>query len=112
MAHDLPNLDPNAERNDTLIPEYWNAGESLQDLILSHGYESETVEGIAVDFHDFCQAVDVIRDELVPACLVPGLQKQEFLVKLRELKAEIIHLEWHARSAVEFLEAAEASLEG
>ena len=112
MAHDLPEFDPNAERNDTMVPEYWDAGESLQDAILRHGYVSESVEGLAVDFHDLCQAVDVIRDELVPECLAAADHKEQFLVKLKLLKAEIIHLEWHARSAVEFLQAAEASLEG
>ena len=112
MPHVLPDLDPNAERNDTMVPEYWDAGESLQDAIVGHGHVSKSVEGIAVDFHDLCQAVDVIRDELVPNCLAVADDKAEFLLKLKLLKAEIIHLEWHTQTAVEFLQAAEASLEG
>ncbi len=110
MPHTLPVADPNLERNDTMVPEYWDAGDSLQDAIMHHGFKSETVEGIAVDFHDMCQAVDVIRDELVPACLSGGLTKEEFLTRLGSLRLEILHLEWHANAAVEFIQSAEAAL--
>lgn len=110
MAHQLPITDPNLERNDTMVPEYWESGESLQDAIRSQGYQSETVEGIAVDLHDLCQAVDRIRDELVANCLT-GQTKAEFFQALVRLKDELVHVEWHANSAVEFLQTAAAALE-
>ena len=45
-------LDPNKDRNDPMVPEYWLLGEDLQDRIRGAGYDSPTVEGIAVDIHD------------------------------------------------------------
>ncbi|HTQ11716.1 MAG TPA: hypothetical protein VMI31_16770, partial [Fimbriimonadaceae bacterium] len=59
--------DPNEGSTDPMVPEHWKLGEDLQDRIRDAGYESETVEGIAVDVHDLLQACDRIRDEIVPS---------------------------------------------
>jgi hypothetical protein len=100
--------DPNKERNDPMVPEYWLLGEDVQDRIRAAGYESPEVEGIAVDLHDLLQAADRIREELGPEILAsePAALK-EALARLAE---ELDHIRWHCDSATRFLEAAAAAV--
>jgi hypothetical protein len=88
--------DPNKERNDTMVPEYWNLGEDFQDQAIAAGYESESVEGIAVDIHDILQAADVIR-----AALESDAPHEE---KTRTLLFELNHIRWHCEAATAFLQ--------
>ncbi|MEZ0327144.1 MAG: hypothetical protein ACAH95_14690 [Fimbriimonas sp.] len=94
--------DPNKDRNDTIVPEYWTLGEDFQDSIRRAGYESETVEGIAVDIHDILQAADVIR------ATVEG--EGELKDKVELLIFELDHIRWHCDAAIEHLTAAKAKM--
>lgn len=96
--------DPNKERNDPMVPDYWLMGEDVQDKIRLAGYESETVEGIAVDLHDLLQAADRIREELAPAIL--AAEPAELKATLAALREEIDHIRWHCDAAEAYLDAA------
>jgi uroporphyrinogen-III decarboxylase len=96
--------DPNKERNDPMVPEYWLLGEDVQDKVRLAGYEAETVEGIAVDIHDLLQAAETIQNELAPAIL--AADPAAIKAKLRALAEEFEHIRWHCDAALEYLEAA------
>jgi uroporphyrinogen-III synthase len=103
--------DPNKERNDPMVAEYWQLGEDLQDSIRRAGYEADAVEGIAVDVHDLLQAAERIQNELGPRLLQAGEGDREALREcLRELAFEFDHIRWHCDAATEYLEAAERQL--
>jgi hypothetical protein len=91
-----------------MVPEHWQLGEDVQDTIRRAGYESETVEGIAVDLHDLLQAADRIRVELAPVIL--AAQGEELARLVGELKFELEHIRWHCESAERYLSAASAVL--
>ncbi len=90
--------DPNKDRNDSIEPGYWSLGEDFQEAIQKAGYESESVEGIAVDLHDLLQAADLIRST------VEGEGSLES--KMETLLFELDHIRWHCDAAIEHLEAA------
>src|SRR5437763_1903558 len=90
--------DPNEGSTDPMVPEHWQLGEALQDKVRAAGYDSETVEGIAVDIHDLLQSADRIRDELVPAILAHD-NVAALAADLKNLQAEIAHLHWHTQAA-------------
>ena len=92
-----------------MVPEYWRLGEDLQDRIRDAGYESETVEGIAVDIHDLLQASDRIRDEILPTALA-GTDK-ELAGHIKRLQFEIAHIGWHVEAAEAHLRQALTVLE-
>ncbi len=95
-------LDPNKDRNDSIVPEYWNLGEDFQDEIRRAGYESESVEGIAVDLHDLLQASDLVRSTVEsPADLSS---------KIDVLLFELDHIRWHCEAALEHLRNAAGAL--
>lgn len=96
--------DPNEGSTDPMVQEYWLLGDDVQDKIRAAGYESETVEGIAVDIHDLLQAADRIRDELAPAILTADIVALAGAIE--ELKKELAHIRWHAEDGVEFLDKA------
>lgn len=100
--------DPNKERNDPMVPEYWELGESVQDRILASGYESPEVEGIAVDIHDVLQAADRIREELGPKILASTPDQLD--KALQELVDELNHIRWHCEAGTEFLKSAREAL--
>jgi hypothetical protein len=100
--------DPNEGRNDPMVAEHWQLGEDVQDKIRSAGYESETVEGIAVDLHDLLQSADRIRDDLAPAIL--NASGSELVGLLHQMAFEFEHIRWHCDSATEYLTAAQAQL--
>jgi hypothetical protein len=94
--------DPNKDRNDTIVPEYWSLGEDFQDQIRAAGYEHETVEGIAVDVHDLLQAADLVRTTLEGEADVKS--------KVAALLTELDHIRWHCDAAIEHLQGAQAAL--
>lgn len=96
--------DPNEGSTDPMVQEYWTLGEDVQDRIRAAGYESESVEGIAVDIHDLLQAADRIKTELAPALLSSQPEAVAEAVKL--LRAEFAHVRWHGTSATLFLDRA------
>lgn len=98
--------DPNEGSTDPMIAEHWRMGEDLQDRIRDAGYESETVEGIAVDIHDLLQACDRIREEIVPGALGGDLAAQ-----LKALQFELAHIRWHTHAAEAHVRRALAVLE-
>jgi hypothetical protein len=102
--------DPNEGRNDPMVAEHWQLGEEVQDKIRAAGYESEGVEGIAVDIHDILQAADRIRDELAPALL--AAEGTALVEVLREIGFELDHIRWHAEAGRRYVEAAESQLSG
>ncbi len=102
--------DPNQERNDTLIPEYWQLGEDLQDAIQAAGYSADEVDPLAVDVHDLLQAADVMR-EAIEARLEAAKADPEALRSLiADLRFEFEHVRWHAQSALNYLDAATDAL--
>ncbi|HEY0867707.1 MAG TPA: hypothetical protein VGE01_10025 [Fimbriimonas sp.] len=104
--------DPNKERNDPMVPEYWQMGEDLQDAIRRTGFEAEAVEGIAVDVHDLLQAAEKIRTMLGPRMLVTNEEERDNLRQvLRELAFEFDHIRWHCDAAVDYLDTAARKLE-
>lgn len=105
--------DPNKDRNDPMMPEYWQLGEDLQDRIRSAGYESPTVEGIAVDVHDLLQSAARIEQNLTPGVLgvYDATDRTQLIEKLKELKYEFSHVGWHCVSAAQYLTAAIHALE-
>jgi len=105
--------DPNKDRNDPMMPEYWQLGEDLQDRIRVAGYDSPTVEGIAVDVHDLLQSSASIQEVLIPDVLgVFDTQDRTALIeKLKVLKFEFSHVGWHCVAAAQYLTAAIESLE-
>jgi hypothetical protein len=98
--------DPNEGSTDPMVAEHWRLGEDLQDTIREAGYESETVEGIAVDVHDLLQACDRIRDEIIPAAIASDL-----VTNLKQLQFELAHIRWHTQNADAHLRHALAALE-
>lgn len=94
--------DPNKDRNDTIVPEYWSLGEDFQDKIRLSGYESETVEGVAVDIHDLLQAADAIRIALA--------SEVDLRTQIDTLLFELDHIKWHCDAATRHLEAAKRGL--
>jgi len=97
--------DPNKDRNDPMMPEYWQLGEDLQDKIRGFGYESETVEGIAVDVHDLLQSTARIEQVLVPSILSivdEKADREKLLGLLKELQFEFDHIKWHCQSASDY----------
>ena len=99
--------DPNKVRNDPMVPEYWLVGEDLQDKIRAAGYDAETVDGIAVDFHDVLQAASRIETELVPAILATDPTDTAKLTELlEELRFEFNHIRWHGEAADGYLQLA------
>lgn len=101
--------DPNKDRNDPMVPEYWELGEAVQDRIRQAGYEAPTVEGIAVDIHDLLQAADRLRNELGPSIL--AADSACVGVRLREFASELRHVRWHCDSAIGFVEAAAGEID-
>jgi hypothetical protein len=99
--------DPNEGSTDPMVPEHWRLGEDLQDRIRAAGYESETVDGIAVDIHDLLQACDRIRDEIIPAALA-GI---DLAADLHRLRLELSHIHWHTIAADAYLGKALSALE-
>lgn len=92
-----------------MVAEYWTLGEGLQDRIGVAGYESESVDSIAVDVHDLLQASDRIREEILPAALSDS--GDGLLASLKLLKFELEHIRWHASAAESHLRKALAVLE-
>lgn len=101
--------DPNEGSTDPMVPEHWRLGEDLQDRIRDAGFESDTVEGIAVDVHDLLQACDRIREEIIPAALAGGAE--ELASHLTRLQVELAHVRWHTQAADAYLCRALAALE-
>lgn len=101
--------DPNKVRNDPMVPEYWLLGEDLQDKIRASGYDSPTVEGIAVDIHDLLQAAGRIQAEIGPA-IVGAFDREELIKLLEEFRYELDHIRWHCESAEAYLSSAIAGL--
>src|SRR5437868_4320865 len=101
--------DPNEGSTDPMVAEHWRLGEDLQDRIREAGYESEEVEGIAVDVHDLLQACDRIRDEIIPAAL--AAPEQELAGHLNRLEAELAHIRWHTQAGETHLRRALAVLQ-
>jgi hypothetical protein len=102
--------DPNKDRNDPMIPEYWLLGEDVQDKIRTSGYDSPTVEGIAVDIHDLLQAANRI-EEIASGIVAADKEDSAGLNKLMlELKFEFEHIGWHCESASSHLVNAIASI--
>lgn len=99
--------DPNRDGADPMVQEHWALGEAIQDRIREAGFESESVEGIAVDVHDLLQAADRIRDELGPKCI-----EGDLAIALEELRRELEHVGWHVQSALAYLERARLALGG
>jgi hypothetical protein len=99
--------DPNEGSTDPMVPEHWRLGEDLQDHIRDAGYQSEEVDGIAVDVHDLLQASDRIRDEIIPAILAGG----DIATNLKLLQFELGHIRWHADAAEAHIRKALAVLE-
>lgn len=93
--------DPNEGSTDPMVPEHWKLGEDLQDRIRAAGYESETVDGIAVDIHDLLQACDRIRDEIVPAAI--AAPDGDLAALLSRLRFELSHIGWHTEAADAYL---------
>ena len=103
------NTDPNVDRNDEMIAEYWRLGEALQDSIIASGYETETVEGIAVDIHDVIQAAERIRDEFAPAVL-NATDRDAKTLAIKKLREEFAHIAWHCVAAQTYLSDAESAM--
>jgi hypothetical protein len=101
--------DPNEGSTDPMVPEHWKLGEDFQDRIRDAGYDSETVEGIAVDIHDILQAADRIREEIVATAMTSS--GPDFAGELKKLQSELAHMRWHTQSAEAFLRKALAVLE-
>ena len=95
--------DPNKERNDPMVAEYWQLGEDVQDKVRAAGYESPEVEGIAVDIHDLLQAADRIREELAPR--IVSSDPAQIRQALADLKEELDHVRWHCDAATDYLDA-------
>jgi hypothetical protein len=93
--------DPNKERNDPMVAEYWNLGEDLQDKLGAAGYEHDEVEPLAVDVHDILQAADVIRE---------ALESQPLAEAVNTVLFELRHIRWHCESAEAYLQQAQQSL--
>lgn len=92
--------DPNKDRNDPMVPEYWTLGEDLQDAIRAAGYEAPSVEGLAIDIHDALQAASLIEGQLAPAIVrEAGNDRRELLKRMLELRDEFRHIAWHCESA-------------
>lgn len=98
--------DPNEERNDPMVPEFWELGEAVQDAVQKAGYASPTVEGIAVDIHDMLQGVDAVQHQLAPA-VVAAESPEARIRAIAALRDELEHLRWHCQEAIEFLTKAE-----
>jgi hypothetical protein len=98
--------DPNEGSTDPMVPEHWRLGEDLQDAIRAAGYESDAVDGIAVDIHDLLQSSDRIRDDIVPAAM-----KGDLSAELKRLEAELAHIRWHTLAAEAHIRNALAMLE-
>ena len=101
--------DPNEGSTDPMVPEHWRLGEDLQDRIRDAGYDSDTVEGIAVDVHDLMQACDRIRDEIIPAALAASTA--DLTAHVKQLQFELSHIRWHATAGEAHLQRALAVLE-
>ena len=82
--------------------DYWELGEAVQDRIIHAGFESESVEGIAVDIHDLLQAADRIREKLGPAILAAS-DAAQLAEAMDALKFEFGHVRWHGAKAEDFL---------
>ena len=95
-----------------MVPEYWLAGEDLQDKIRAAGFDATTVDGIAVDIHDLLQSAKRIEEEIVPMLGETGsADREKFLQLLRELRYEFDHIGWHSASATQYLDDAVAAIE-
>lgn len=100
-------VDPNKDRNDPMVPEFWTLGEDLQDGIRAAGYDAQSVEGIAVDVHDLLQAAGRIERELAPAIVALAQSDRIRLLEvLGELRDEFAHIAWHCDSAARQLSEA------
>jgi len=104
--------DPNKDRNDPMVPEYWLLGEDLQDKIRGAGYDSPTVEGIAVDLHDLLQSAHRIQSEIAAAIVDSPTGDPKLLDLIRELKYEFDHIGWHCESASRYLASALGEIPG
>lgn len=97
-------VDPNKDRNDPMVPEFWLLGEDLQDKIRTAGYEAPTVEGIAVDLHDLLQSTARIQAELASAIVnAPSEDQSKIVELLKELRFEFEHIGWHCAAAAGYL---------
>jgi len=104
--------DPNKVRNDPMVPEYWLAGEDVQDKIRAAGFDAATVDGIAVDIHDLLQSAKRIEEEIVPQLAETSLEDQQKLLELlKELRYEFDHIGWHSASATKYLDDAVEAIE-
>jgi len=92
-----------------MVPEYWRLGEDFQDRIREAGYDSEVVDGIAVDVHDLMQACDRIREEIIPSALAGS--NAELAAQIKTLQAELSHIRWHTDAGESYLQKALAVLE-
>jgi hypothetical protein len=82
--------DPNKDRNDPMVPEYWTLGEDLMEQMRSSGATIEGLEGVAVDIHDILQIADSIKSILASDAILEE--------KLQALRFEADHMKWHAES--------------
>ena len=95
-----------------MVPEYWLLGEDLQDRIRGAGYDSPTVEGIAVDIHDLLQSAARIEQDLAAAIVkTPKGEQAKLLELMRELRYEFEHIGWHCENATQYLGNAIEGLE-
>jgi len=106
----MADRDPNEGSTDPMVAEYWLLGESVQDRIISEGYEHEGVDGIAVDIHDLLQSADRIREEL-GALTIEAADRAALIEALRKLDFEFGHIAWHCRAAQDYLAQATTNLE-
>lgn len=87
--------DPNKDRNDPMVPEYWALGEDLMEEMRSAGLGGEALEAVAVDVHDILQAAEQIRAVLASPEALDS--------KLQVLRFEAAHLRWHTGSLISTL---------
>jgi len=105
----LTDRDPNEGSVDPMEADYWQLGEAVQDRIIHAGFESASVEGIAVDIHDLLQAADRIREKLGPAILAAS-DPAQLEEAMNALRFEFGHVRWHGAKAEEYLREATTSI--
>ncbi len=100
----MTDRDPNEGSTDPMVAEFWQLGEAVQDRLIEAGFESETVEGIAVDIHDLLQASERINSTLAPAIL-EAKSAEELQTAIAALKWEMDHIRWHGQNASDYLQS-------
>lgn len=91
-----------------MVPEFWQLGEDLQDVVRNAGFSMESVEGIAVDVHDLLQAAEKLESELIPAAIAAS--PEELVSRLQQMADEIAHIAWHCQAAQAYLSQAQAAI--